>query len=134
MASQKRFELPTYSLGNCCSILLSYWDTLKIAIYGIMYRIKKEIPHSLLCQYPLLVKTLISRSYVMIMASQERFELPTDALEGRCSIQLSYWDVCVSLFVFQGQYLLYSHSINKSTDFQKKFYFIFKLCFLYLNI
>ena len=26
------------------------------------------------------------------MASQERFELPTDGLEGRCSIQLSYWD------------------------------------------
>jgi hypothetical protein len=26
------------------------------------------------------------------MASQERFELPTHALEGRCSIQLSYWD------------------------------------------
>lgn len=26
------------------------------------------------------------------MASQKRFELPTDALEGRCSIQLSYWD------------------------------------------
>ncbi len=27
------------------------------------------------------------------MASQERFELPTDGLEGRCSILLSYWDV-----------------------------------------
>lgn len=27
------------------------------------------------------------------MASQERFELPTDGLEGRCSIQLSYWDI-----------------------------------------
>lgn len=26
------------------------------------------------------------------MASQERFELPTDGLEGRCSILLSYWD------------------------------------------
>ena len=25
-------------------------------------------------------------------ASQERFELPTDGLEGRCSILLSYWD------------------------------------------
>jgi hypothetical protein len=25
--------------------------------------------------------------------SQERFEPPTDALEGRCSIQLSYWDI-----------------------------------------
>lgn len=61
------------------------------------------------------------------MASQERFELPTDALEGRCSIQLSYWDVCFSLFVFQGQYLLYSHSINKSTVFHKKFYFIFQI-------
>lgn len=24
------------------------------------------------------------------LVSQERFELPTDALEGRCSIQLSY--------------------------------------------
>ncbi len=28
-----------------------------------------------------------------LMASQERFELPTDGLEGRCSIQLSYWDL-----------------------------------------
>jgi hypothetical protein len=27
------------------------------------------------------------------ITSQERFELPTDALEGRCSIQLSYWDM-----------------------------------------
>jgi hypothetical protein len=26
------------------------------------------------------------------MASQERFELPTHGLEGRCSILLSYWD------------------------------------------
>ncbi len=26
-------------------------------------------------------------------ASQERFELPTDGLEGRCSILLSYWDI-----------------------------------------
>ncbi len=25
--------------------------------------------------------------------SQEGFEPPTDALEGRCSIQLSYWDI-----------------------------------------
>ena len=27
------------------------------------------------------------------MASRERFELPTDGLEGRCSIQLSYRDM-----------------------------------------
>jgi hypothetical protein len=26
------------------------------------------------------------------LASQKRFELPTHGLEGRCSIQLSYWD------------------------------------------
>ncbi len=25
--SQERFELPTHSLGGCCSIHLSYWDT-----------------------------------------------------------------------------------------------------------
>ena len=28
------------------------------------------------------------------MVIQERFELPTHGLEGRCSIQLSYWTVC----------------------------------------
>jgi hypothetical protein len=27
-----------------------------------------------------------------LLASQKRFELPTHGLEGRCSIQLSYWD------------------------------------------
>ena len=27
--SQRGFEPPTYTLGNCCSILLSYWDTYK---------------------------------------------------------------------------------------------------------
>lgn len=31
--------------------------------------------------------------------SQERFELPTHALEGRCSIQLSYWDIMIFLAV-----------------------------------
>ena len=30
-----------------------------------------------------------------VMASQERFELPTDGLEGRCSILLSYWDMLI---------------------------------------
>lgn len=30
------------------------------------------------------------------MASQEGFEPPTHALEGRCSIQLSYWDIIKS--------------------------------------
>ena len=29
----------------------------------------------------------------IFVTSQERFELPTDGLEGRCSIQLSYWDI-----------------------------------------
>ena len=28
------------------------------------------------------------------LASQKRFELPTPALGGRCSIQLSYRDIC----------------------------------------
>jgi hypothetical protein len=30
------------------------------------------------------------------MASQEGFEPPTTRLEGECSIQLSYWDLCVT--------------------------------------
>ncbi len=30
---------------------------------------------------------------IIKMASQKRFELPTHGLEGRCSIQLSYWDL-----------------------------------------
>ncbi len=36
---------------------------------------------------------LYHRCTIEKMASQERFELPTHGLEGRCSIQLSYWDV-----------------------------------------
>lgn len=59
----------------------------------------------------------------VLMASQERFELPTDGLEGRCSIQLSYWDKSYNHyfcslekirspyqkrgFFFQGHFLLY---------------------------
>lgn len=35
------------------------------------------------------VRYLYKRIYIR-MASQEGFEPPTDALEGRCSIQLSY--------------------------------------------
>ena len=31
------------------------------------------------------------------MAMQERFELPTDGLEGRCSIQLSYCTITAIL-------------------------------------
>ncbi len=32
------------------------------------------------------------------VTSQERFELPTDGLEGRCSILLSYWDMILFCF------------------------------------
>ena len=30
---------------------------------------------------------------ILMEASQEGFEPPTDGLEGRCSILLSYWDI-----------------------------------------
>ena len=37
----------------------------------------------------------VSRLFCAFTTSQERFELPTDGLEGRCSIQLSYWDMMI---------------------------------------
>ena len=37
-------------------------------------------------------KTPYSRRFFNLMASMERFELPTVRLEGGCSIQLSYMD------------------------------------------
>lgn len=36
------------------------------------------------------------------LALQERFELPTPALEERCSIQLSYWSIKVERKVADG--------------------------------
>lgn len=63
-----------------------------------------------------LIMTFVSNTFVLIekslkqfasgfflciisnnLTSQERFERPTDALEGRCSIQLSYWDMAFLL-------------------------------------
>ncbi len=38
-------------------------------------------------------KTLLSKDNKVLLASQERFELPTVRLEGVCSIRLSYWDM-----------------------------------------
>src|SRR5699024_11667926 len=63
----------------------------------------------LLVQSPLTIKTLpnvvistfesememFSRILKNIEASQEGFEPPTYSLEGCCSIQLSYWDLCM---------------------------------------
>jgi hypothetical protein len=43
-------------------------------------------------------KTSFSLTEKEVLASQERFELPTDGLEGRCSIQLSYWDMYFTLY------------------------------------
>lgn len=39
--SQERFELPTHSLGGCCSIHLSYWDTEQY--YSAKIRKNKEV-------------------------------------------------------------------------------------------
>jgi hypothetical protein len=49
------------------------------------------------------------------MVSQERFELPTHALEGRCSIQLSYWDILVSMTFL----IIISHHLKVNTLFSK---------------
>ena len=47
----------------------------------ILRRVKKA-PSDLLASRP-------------VLASQKRFELPTPRLGGVCSIQLSYWDMCI---------------------------------------
>ena len=54
--------------------------------------------------------------YMTKMASQERFELPTHALEGRCSIQLSYWDLLflVTFFIIISQKLKVNTLILKN--------------------
>ena len=46
------------------------------------------------------------------LVSQERFELPTLGLEGRCSIQLSYWPIT--------QLIYYHTRWGLSTDFYEK--------------
>lgn len=52
------------------------------------------------------------------MASQERFELPTDGLEGRCSILLSYWDII--LISYLEDIFYYSRQINESQQLFRK--------------
>jgi hypothetical protein len=47
------------------------------------------------------------------IASQERFELPTDGLEGRCSIRLSYWDIVLYSYFFDGCLFLYQLTQGK---------------------
>ena len=37
--------------------------------------------------------TSVEAISILMEASQEGFEPPTDGLEGRCSILLSYWDI-----------------------------------------
>ena len=44
------------------------------------------------------------------MASRERFELPTDGLEGRCSIKLSYRDIIRTISI------LNIHDVVKNKD------------------
>jgi hypothetical protein len=52
------------------------------------------------------------------MASQERFELPTDGLEGRCSILLSYWDII--LISYLEDIFYYSRQIYESQQLFRK--------------
>lgn len=55
--------------------------------------------------------------------SQERFERPTDALEGRCSIQLSYWDMAFFVSKLQhhwvGCVFQLKDNFNYRNDFKK---------------
>ena len=52
-----------------------------------------------------------------IMVSQEGFEPPTPALEGRCSIQLSYWD---DLFPFENKSII-SQKVKVFNSFYNTF-------------
>ena len=52
-----------------------------------------------------------------IMVSQEGFEPPTPALEGRCSIQLSYWD---DLFPFENKSII-SQKVKLFNSFYNTF-------------
>ena len=107
--NQEGFEPPTHGLEGRCSIQLSYWSALRKRVMRIELTCSAWKADVLPLNY--------TRKEKM---NQEGFEPPTHGLEGRCSIQLSYWSTLLA------QEILCHKTSCLSTGFSNFSYFFKK--------